>query len=126
MSLTSKIHSLLKSRSIQNSAWIIGQQCFQVLLQLIVGVLTARYLGPSNYGSLNYTASFVAFFTSIASLGMDGVVIKKMIDHPDKEGVYLGSAMGFRLLSSMLSIVSVLIIVYVLNPAEPIKLLLVF
>lgn len=120
------IKSFLKSKSIQNSGWIIGQQCFQMLLQLIVGVLTARYLGPSNYGSLNYTASFVAFFTSIASLGMDGVVIKKMIDHPEDEGTYLGSAMGFRLLSSLLSIISVSLIVYILNPSEPIKLTLVF
>lgn len=122
---TERFRSIFKSRSLQNSAWIIGQQCFQMLLQLIVGILTARYLGPSNFGSLNYTASFVVFFTSIASLGMDGVVVKKMIDHPDEEGVYLGSAMGFRLTSSVLSIISVSLIVYVLNPSDSVKLVLV-
>ena len=125
MGFSKKFNSFLKSKNLRNSGWMMGQQIFQMVLQLVVGVLSARYLGPSNYGTLNYTASFVAFFSSIASLGMDGVVIKKMVDHPEDEGVYLGSAMGFRLFSSMLSIFSVSLIVFVLNPSEPIKLLLV-
>ncbi len=120
------IQRMMNSKSITNSGWIIGQQVFQMLLQLVVSIITARYLGPSNYGTLNYTASFVTFFTSIASLGMDGVIIKKLIDHPDKEGVYIGSCMGLRLVSSTLAIVTVSIVVYLLNPDEPIKVLLVF
>lgn len=126
MSARRIVDKITKSRSIKNSGWIIGQQVFQMILQLFVGVFTARYLGPSNYGSLNYTASFVTFLTSIATLGMEGVVIKKLIDNPDKEGIYLGSALGMRLAASVLSIISVSIVVYYLNPTEPIKLTLVF
>ena len=126
MNILSKAKSLLNSKSIKNSGWIIGQQIFQMALQLIVGIFTARYLGPSNYGSLNYTASFVAFFTSIATLGMDGVVIKKLVEHPDDEGLYLGSSMGLRFIASVFSIISVSLIVFILNPSQPIKLVLVF
>lgn len=120
-----RLKILMKSRSIKNSGWIVGEQFFQMLLQLIVGVITARYLGPGNYGTLNYTASFVTFFTAIATLGMEGVIIKKMIDNPEKEGVYIGSSMAFRLIASFMSIISISIIVYVLNPSEPIKVALV-
>ena len=126
MNILSKAKSLLNSKSIKNSGWIIGQQIFQMALQLIVGIFTARYLGPSNYGSLNYTASFVTFFTSIATLGMDGVVIKKLVEHPDDEGLYLGSSMGLRFIASVFSIISVSLIVFILNPSQPIKLVLVF
>lgn len=126
MNLNYKIKAILNSKSVKNSGWIIGQQIFQMLLQLIIGVITARYLGPSNYGALNYTASFVTFFSSVATLGMDGVVIKKLIEHPNEEGLYLGSSMGLRLISSVLSIFSIMIVVYFLNPSEPIKLTLVF
>lgn len=119
------IKSVIRNKAISNSAWIIGQQVFQMLLQLVIGILTARYLGPSNYGTLNYTASFVAFFTSIVTLGMDGVIIKKMIDNPDKEGLFIGSCMGLRLLASFLSIISLVFIVCMLNPEEPIKHILV-
>lgn len=121
-----KIENLLHSKSIKNSGWIIGDQIFQMGLQLIVGMITARYLGPSNYGTLSYTASFITFFISISSLGMEGVVIKKLIEHPDEEGLYLGSSIVFRIFSSIFSILSVSLVVYVLNPDEPIKLLLVF
>lgn len=124
--MKSKIARLLESKNIKNSGWIIGEQVFRMLIQLVVGVITARYLGPSNYGSLNYTASFVTFFTSIATLGMDGVIIKKLIEHPDEEGAYIGSCMGLRLIASFLSILSVSVIVYILNPSDYIKLVLVF
>lgn len=115
---------LRESKQIRNASWLVGEQVFQMLVSLIVGILTARYLGPDNYGSLNYTASFVTFFSSIATLGMDGVVIKKMIATPDKEGVYLGSCMFFRLISSVTSTVMIIGLIYVLNPNEPIKIVL--
>jgi len=124
--MNNKIKRILHSKNIRNSEWIIGQQVFQMLIQFIVGILVARYLGPSNYGSLNYTASFVTFASSITTLGMDSVVIKKIIDHPDEEGIYLGSCIGFRLLASVFSIISVSLVVYILNPTEPVKLVLVF
>ena len=124
--MKSKLARLLGSKNIKNSGWIIGEQVFRMLIQLVVGVITARYLGPSNYGSLNYTASFVTFFTSIATLGMGGVIIKKLIERPDEEGAYIGSCMGLRLIASFLSILSVSVIVYILNPSDYIKLILVF
>lgn len=119
------IKAIIKNKTALNAGWIIGEQIFQMLVSLIVGVLSARYLGPSNYGTLNYTASFVSFFLSVATLGMEGVVIKKIITSPEKEGDYLGSCICFRLGSSVLSIIAISLIVYVLNPTEPIKLLLV-
>ena len=119
------IKNILKNKTALNAGWIIGEQIFQMFMSLVVGVLSARYLGPSNYGTLNYTASFVSFFMSIATLGMEGVVIKKIIAAPEKEGDYLGSCICFRLVSSFLSIITISLIVYVLNPTEPVKLLLV-
>jgi len=123
--MSNRFNRLIKSNNVKNSFWIIGQQIVQMLIQFIVGILVARYLGPSNYGSLNYTASFITFATSITTLGMDTVVIKKIIDHPNKEGEYLGSCIVFRLFASILSMISVCIVVYILNPNEPVKLILI-
>ena len=77
---------LANSKGMRNSFWIIGEQVFQMFVSLIVGMLSARYLGPGNYGSLNYTASLVSFFSAISTLGMEGVVVKKLIEHPNEEG----------------------------------------
>ena len=120
------VKSLLGNKEIKSAGWIIGEQVFQMAVSLVVGVLTARYLGPGNYGALNYTASFVTFALSVATLGMEGVVIKKMIMRPNDEGVYLGSCMLFRLFSSVLSSIAIFIIVAALNPEDHLKWILVF
>ena len=78
------IKKLFRNKEISNAGWIIGERIVQTVLSLVVGVLSARYLGPGNYGALNYTASFVTFFSSIALLGMEGVIIKKMIASPEE------------------------------------------
>ena len=116
---------LFKSKNLKNSYWIIGEQVFQMLLSLFVGIWTARYLGPSNYGTLQYTAAYIAFFINIASLGMEGVIIKKMIEKPDEEGAYLGSAIVFRLFAGLLSSLAIVILILVLNPGDVLKLVLV-
>ena len=104
--------------------WIIFEQVFQMVMSFFVGVISARYLGPSNYGALNYTASFVTFFTSVAALGMEGVIIKRMIANPEKEGEYLGSCMGLRLVSGIISSIAATLIVYFLNIGDTLKLTL--
>lgn len=116
----------LKSKNLMNSFWIIAEQILQMLISLIVGVLSARFLGPDNYGTLSYTASFVTFATSIATLGMEAVVIKKMVAFPQNEGLYLGSCILLRFIASLISMAVLVLVVYVLNPSEPIKALLVF
>ena len=62
-----------------------------MLLSLVVGVLTARYLGPGNYGLVNYGAAYVGFFSSLCTLGINNVIVKDFIDHPDEQGTAIGS-----------------------------------
>ena len=121
----SKILQLIKNKEIKNAGWIIGERIVQMILSFVVGILSARYLGPENYGSLNYTASFITFFSSVATLGMEGVIIKKMIAQPEKEGSYLGGSIILRLISSMISSVAVVMIVAIFNPGDSEKIVLV-
>lgn len=117
--------TFLQNKEVKNAGWLISEQVFGMFLSLLVGLLTARYLGPSNYGALNYTASFVAFFVPFATLGMEGVVIKKLILRPQDEGTYLGSCILFRLGSSVICMAGVTWLMYVLNPDDTIKACLV-
>lgn len=115
---------IIHNREAKNASWIIFEQVFQMVVSFVVGILSARYLGPSNYGDLNYTASFVTFFTSIASLGLDGVLIKKLINNPESEGKYLGGCMLLRAISSTLSCFAITCLVYILNPNSPVTVIL--
>ena len=87
----------LKRKFIGNTGWMMAQQIYSMILSLIVGSLSARYLGPSNYGLLNYGASIITFFTIISKLGLDGVIINEIVKQKNKLPSYLGSALVARL-----------------------------
>lgn len=112
------IISILKGKLGQNALWMIMAKVYQIVVNLVVSMMMARYLGPSNYGLINYAASFTALFTSICSLGFGGVLIHELING-EKKGEILGSAIGMKLLSGFFSVATIVALAFVLNPAEP-------
>lgn len=66
---------LKKSKVASNAVWIIIGKVAQSILSLIVGMMTARYMGPSNYGLISYAASIVAFVVPIMNLGLSNVLV---------------------------------------------------
>ena len=44
----------IKKKFLSNTGWQMAQQIYSMILSLIIGAVSARYLGPSNYGLLNY------------------------------------------------------------------------
>ena len=109
-----------KKKFLINSGWMIGQQIYSMLLSLIVGALSARYLGPSNFGLINYGASLISFFNTLSQLGISGVIVNEMIKRPEKQGDYLGSALVMRLIVSILSIPTLMFIIRCLEPNNPV------
>jgi O-antigen/teichoic acid export membrane protein len=113
--LKKQINSSSRQKFLANTGWIVGERVYQMLISLVVGVMTARYLGPSNYGIINYAASFIAFFSSICTLGLEGIIVKELVDNPEREGELLGSGIIMRLASSLISMIAILILISVLN-----------
>lgn len=106
------------SREAQNAAWIIGGRVVQMLLSFVVGVISARYLGPGNYGLINYGTAFVTFFTSLCTLGINSVIIKEFFEAPDAQGEVIGTTLLLRLIASVCSNLMIVGIVSVLDHGE--------
>lgn len=81
-------------------------------------MLTARYLGPSNFGLITYASSLVAFVLPIMQLGFSNVLVQEIVNKPDDEGKILGTAMFLSLLSSVFCIIGVTSFAFVVNPNE--------
>lgn len=64
---------------------------------LFVGIYVARYLGPDRFGLLNYAQSFVGLFSAIATVGLDGIVVRELIRRSDNSDRILGTAFVLRL-----------------------------
>ncbi len=117
---------LTKSKFIRNTGWIMFAQIYQMMLSLIIGVLSARYLGPSNYGTINYAASYISFFSIACALGLEGIVVKEIVDNRESEGVVLGSSIVMRLAAGFLSMIAVCAIVTIANPGDQVLLVVAF
>lgn len=90
---------------------MFGEQVLRILAGLFVGIYVARYLGPEQFGVYSYAAAFVALFGAIAKLGLDGIVVRDLVNHPDKRDIYLGTAFWLKLIGALLTLATLAIVV---------------
>ena len=109
----------MNNRLIKNASWIIVCRIIQSLFSLIIGTLTARYLGPANYGLIHYASSIVAFVIPLMQLGFRNTLVYELVKKPDEEGRSLGTALLMNLISAALCIVGVVSFVFIANRGEP-------
>lgn len=107
-----------KSKEAINASWLITGKVFQMVLSFIVSIIVARYLGPNNYGVINYSTAFVSFFTSLCTLGINSVIIKDFVTKPDEQGKAIGTTLVLRIISSALSSLMILMIVSIVDKGE--------
>lgn len=85
-----------------NGGWLLLDKFIRMILGLIVSSLIARELGVSNFGQLTFAVTYITFFYLIANLGIDGVVIRQLVQNPLEEASILGTAFVFRLISGLI------------------------
>lgn len=108
----------MNKKVLTNFSWLVGCHIVQSILSLLVSMAAARYLGPTNYGLVNYAASLTAFVLPIVQLGLNSTLVQQINEHPEKEGETIGSAVGSSILSSILCIFSILCFVLIVNQGE--------
>lgn len=108
---------------IGNAKWIIICKIIQSLLQLVIGMLCARYLGPSNYGLISYATSLTAFALPIMRLGFDAILVHELVSEPEKEGEIMGTSLVMNIVSSLICITGVTAFAVVANFGETITIL---
>ena len=119
-----KIKARFKNnKEAKNAGWLIFGKIIQMIISFFVSIITARYLGPSNYGIINYAGAYIAFFTSLCTLGINAIIVKEFVDHPDEQGAAIGTTLVLRFISSFLSSLMIIGIVAVIDKGEPITLL---
>ncbi|MCM1503797.1 MAG: flippase [Muribaculum sp.] len=67
-----------RQRILSNVGWAFAGKIVSLTSVLIVGILVARYLGPAQYGLLNYVISYVAIFTIVSNFGLDDIEVREM------------------------------------------------
>ncbi len=114
---------LLKAMS--NTGWLFGDHAIRMGVGLFVGVWMARYLGPEQFGLLSYALAFVALFGAIASLGLNGIVVRELVKYPESAPETLGSAFLLRIAGGALAFVLVVVAIDYARPHDSLVKLMV-
>ncbi len=86
-----------------NTGWLMADRLIRMGLGVVVGVWVARYLGPSQFGSLNFALSFVALFSTITTFGLDNIILRELVLDAAKAPKILGTAFCLRMAGSLLA-----------------------
>lgn len=83
-------------RYIANTSWLMLHRVLSMIITLFVGIYVARYLGPTRFGLLSYAISFVGLFMALATLGLDGIIIRDLVKTPERRDELLGTSFWLK------------------------------
>lgn len=102
-----------------NTGWLFADKILRAVGELTVGIWLARYLGPEQFGTLSFAIAFVALFTPLYTLGLEKIVVRDIVQHPEQAHETLGSALGLRVVAGVLGALVATSLIMLLRPGQP-------
>lgn len=87
----------------KNTSWLFWEKVVRMIVTLVVGVMIARYLGPSDYGELSYVLSIYGLLIPFVTFGVNPILVKYLVEENNIRSNSIISS-GFQL-RAMLSLV---------------------
>ena len=109
---------ILQNKVFKNASWIVCCKIVQVLIALVINTISARYLGPSNFGLLAYATSLISFVVPLAQLGLRNVLVEELVSHPEREGKTLGTSLVMSVTASLFCFAGCMAFVSIVNAGE--------
>jgi len=85
------------SRYFRNSLWMIIEQILRMATGVFIGIWIARYLGPAQFGIFSYVIIIASILSMTAKLGLDGLIVRELINHPEKKDNYIATFFWLKL-----------------------------
>jgi len=96
-------------RYFRNAGWMFLAKVFILVVAFFVNAYMARYLGPANFGLLNYVFSFVGIFGFLASLGIENIANREIIKDHSKKNLIIGTSFYLKFLGSLFAIITIFV-----------------
>jgi O-antigen/teichoic acid export membrane protein len=81
---------------------MFAEQMLRMVAGLLVGIWVARYLGPTKFGIFSYVIAFTSLFSGIAKLGMDSILVRELVNQPDYQVKYIGTAFWLKIVGALI------------------------
>lgn len=86
-----------RERVVRNLFWSVLGKVVTLLGSLFVGIVIARYLGPEQYGLMNYVISYVSLFQVFALFGLDSIEVREEARGDVPPATVMGTAFAIKL-----------------------------
>ena len=88
-------------RYFANTSWLLGERALRLTVSLFIGIYVVRYLGPERFGFLSYALSFVWLFSSLASFGLDDILVRELVKCPEQRNNLLGTVFWLKVCGTL-------------------------
>lgn len=105
----------MKKKLFKNISWLFFDKIIRIIGGLFIGIWVARYLGPKDFGLLNYALAYTAFFTIFVKLGLDQILIREVVKKPKLTNYIMGTAFGLKFLGSIIAVILLSLSLYYLE-----------
>lgn len=106
--IVNKVLGLKSSKIATNILWLLFDKGLRMGSGLVIGIWIARYLGPEQFGKLNYGQAFIAIFSAFVSLGLDTTLVKEIVSGEHEKHKLLGTGFLLRLSGAIVALAVVI------------------
>jgi len=103
---------------IGNIGWLFADRIVHLVMGLVVGIWVARYLGPEQFGLINFATALVGLFAVFSTLGLQNIVVRDLVQEPENAGITLGTTAVMQFLGSLLAFALLVITIQILRPGD--------
>ena len=106
------------SEILSNAGWLLGDRMLRLIAGLVVSIFLARYLGPDDFGLLNFALAFVGMFAILATLGMQDIVVREIVNDAESARATIATCFLGRLFAGLFAFLVILKGIEYLRPDD--------
>ncbi len=110
-------------RYFANTGWMFLGQAFGLLMSFLVGAWVIRYLGPERYGIFSYALAFAGLFSFLASLGVDNILQRELVNTPEKRDQLMGTALVMKLVGGGIAFIVTVGTIFLIDSSNLVRFL---
>lgn len=112
-------------RYFANTSWLFAEKVLRIVVGIFVGIWVARYLEPEQFGLFSYAQSFVGLFATIATFGLDGIVVRELVKGKVPSEVLIGTTFWLKIIGAVF-VLGILVIAVLFTANNEFTNLLIF
>lgn len=111
-------YKITHDKTVMNTAWILCERTYTMVISFIALAYIARYFGPENFGIYNYALSLTILFTAIATLGLQTLTIKEIVVEHIQVNTIVATSFFLRVLGGGVGFLFANVAIFVLRPND--------